>query len=338
MNRDGDYLWDRSGDDPEVAALEQLLTRFAHEEPLRAPPPRRRKAIAVGVAVAVTAAAAVAIVLGRWTDSDRPTPGETAATAAESGAAPMAEAFPFRVRGGRARLGESLADAGALRVGAWLETAAGAVADIEIADIGALELQPGSRLRLVGTGPDQHRLELARGRLSARVVAPPRLFVVDTPVATAFDLGCAYDMEVDAEGRTHVHVTSGAVSLEGHGRAAWVPRGFAVVAIPGRGPGTPVSGAAAPALRDALARFDAGDGAAGHRLARILALATERDSATLWNLLLRTDGADRVAVLTRLEQLAPRPASAPREDVLAGRPQAIEEWRRSLDDAILFDP
>ena len=47
----------------------------------------------------------------------------------------------------------------------------------------------------------KHCLRLAHGRLSARVTAPPRLFVVDTPAATAIDLGCAYDLAVLTDGR-----------------------------------------------------------------------------------------------------------------------------------------
>ena len=48
----------------------------------------------------------------------------------------------------------------------------------------------------------------------ARVVAPPRVLVVETPAADAVDLGCAYALEVEADGSTRLSVTSGQVALE----------------------------------------------------------------------------------------------------------------------------
>ncbi|HVK77790.1 MAG TPA: FecR domain-containing protein [Kofleriaceae bacterium] len=316
-----DYLYDKTGDDAEVAELEGLLGGYAHRAPLRLPPPRRRRrwlAIAIPAAAVAIAAAIALLVIGR-DEAGRGCPGG-------------GPGFAFAIKGAAARCGGAAAAAGTsgtLPVGAWLETAAGAVADVRVADIGDLVVYGDSRLRLVGTGPDQHRLELARGRLSARVLAPPRLFVIDTPVAAAVDLGCAYDLTVDADGHTHLRVTSGAVSLEGKdGVVAYAPMGTEVVAVPGRGPGTPVAIDAAPAVRAAAARFDAGDAAAAMAVA---VAAGPRDTVTLWNLLARTRGADREAVFRALDALSIRPEWVLEEDVLAGRPQALEDWRQSLD-------
>jgi hypothetical protein len=140
-------------------------------------------------------------------------------------------------------------------------------------------------------------------------------------------------MEVDEAGRTHVRVTSGAVSLEGHGRTAWIPYGHEATADAGRGPGTPVRSDAPAGFRDAVARFDAGEGAGGwgvSPLANIVGDASERDAVTLWNLLTRTEGADREAVFKRLDEVAIRPEWVLEDDVLAAQPQALESWRESL--------
>ena len=165
------------------------------------------------------------------------------------------------------------------------------------------------------------------GKVAARVVAPPRLFVVDTPVAAAVDLGCAYELAVEPDGRTRLRVTSGVVSLEGHGRVAYTPMDTEVLAAPGRGPGTPVAIDAPEELRAAVARFDGGDAAA---VRAIVELAEALDTVTLWNLLSRTAAADRAAVLARLDALSPRPPDVRAEDVLAGDAGAIERWRDAL--------
>lgn len=326
-----DYLFDKSGDDAEVSELESLLGAYAHRAPLREPPPspspspprlrpRRRALVAASFAFAALAALAalVLVLLRPWAGQHDGSPG---CSEGDPG-------FAFAVQSGAARCGGGLASKGSLPVGTWLETAGGSITDVRVADLGALTVFGDSRLRLSGSGPAEHRFELQRGHVSARVLAPPRLFVIDTPVAAAVDLGCAYDLEVDADGRTLLQVTSGAVSLEGHGLRAYVPMGAEVIATPGRGPGTPVSLAATTALKRAAARFDAGDRSAG---ATLVAAAGANDTVTLWNLLSRTAGADRLAVFHKLNELTIRPPEAREEDVLAGQPQALEAWRQSLD-------
>ena len=76
-----------------------------------------------------------------------------------------------------------------------------------------MNVEPNSRLRLAGVGATDHRLELARGTMNAFIWAPPRLFFVDTPSATAVDLGCAYTLTVDDLGNGELHVMTGYVAL-----------------------------------------------------------------------------------------------------------------------------
>jgi hypothetical protein len=312
-----DYLYDKTGFDPEVdsqvAELESLLGGYGHGAPLREPPRRRvRRTAQLAAAVALAAAVvAIAVVLVRRGGDD-----------CGGGAG-----FAFAVDGGPARCAGGVATRGTLPVGAWLETAGSAVADVRVADIGRLTVFGDSRVRLVDTGAAGHRLELARGRVAARVVAPPRLFVVDTPVASAVDLGCAYELAVDGDGKTRLRVTSGAVSLEGRGMVAYAPMDTEVVAVAGRGPGTPVALGAAAALRDAVARFDAGDAAA---VVAIAAAAGPGDTVTLWNLLARTRGDARAQIVARLDQLSPRPGDVVAAEVIAGDAAAIERWRVDL--------
>jgi len=311
-----DYLFDKTGADPDVAELEGLLGGYAHRAPLREPPARRPRWRAPATAAAVFAAAVIAA-LWLWRRGDDP------------GCQASGAGFAFSIAGGPARCGGGVATRGTLPVGAWLETSGAAIADVRVADIGKLTVYGDSRVRLVGTGAAGHHLELARGKVAARVVAPPRLFVVDTPVATAVDLGCAYELAVDGDGWTHLRVTSGAVSLEGHGLVSYAPMNTEVLAAPGRGPGTPVVVAASATLRDAVARFDSGGAAA---LPAIVAAAELDDTITLWNLLSRTDGAARAAVVARLDALSPLPPPIRADDVRAGDPAAIDAWRDALDD------
>jgi hypothetical protein len=200
----------------------------------------------------------------------------------------------------------------------------------KVANIGQVEVDPGTRLRLVSTKLTEHRIELAHGRLSARIWAPPRLFFVDTPSAVAADLGCAYTLEVDDEGRSLLHVTSGWVAFETKERESMVPAGASCVTQPGANPGTPFFDDASAAFVDALSRFDSSQGGADS-LSTLLKEARPRDTLTLWHLLARTAGADREKVYERLAQLAPPPAKVTRGGVLSLDRGVLDAWKDALE-------
>jgi len=220
-------------------------------------------------------------------------------------------------------------DRGRLRVGEWLETDAASRAEIAVANIGQVEVEPNTRVRLVETRLTEHRLELQRGTLHARIWAPPRLFFVNTPSAVAADLGCAYTIEVDDEGRGLLHVTSGYVALETEARESIVPAGAACLTQPGAGPGTPFFEDAPEALVKALARFDFENDRAA--LDAVLDGARARDTLTLWHLLSRVPADDRGRVYERLAALAPPPAGVTREGVIGLDRAMLDAWKDGLD-------
>jgi hypothetical protein len=183
-------------------------------------------------------------------------------------------------------------------------------------------------MQLLTARPDEHRLNLARGSISAQIAAPPRLFFVETPSSTVVDLGCAYTMEVDQSGVGRLQVTSGWASLEWGGRESIVPAGASCAARPDIGPGTPAFDDASPRLKQALEAFDfAGDADA---LATVLAESRGRDTLTLWHLLSRVDAGDRSRVFDRLAELAPLPAGVTRDKALVLDPSTLRLWREEL--------
>lgn len=217
-----------------------------------------------------------------------------------------------------------------LRAGELLETDGESRALLNIGQIGTVELEPNSRVRLVETDVTEHRLALELGKIHAKILAPPRLFFVDTPSGEAIDLGCAYTLEVDNTGRAFLHVTSGWVALVGDGRESYVPIGAMCETRPGIGPGTPYFDDASDALRDALTRFDFENG--GEDALRIvLAESTDRDTFTLWHLLSRVDESQRAEVLDAMIALVGLPSGLTRDAVMQLDPKALEFWKEELD-------
>jgi hypothetical protein len=239
---------------------------------------------------------------------------------------------------GAPRIGsESVSNKSRLGVGQWLETDANSRAQLDVANIGNVEIDPNTRVRLLQTSNSEHRLELARGRLSARISAPPKLFFVNTPSGVAEDMGCAYTLEVDDAGNSLLHVTAGWVSMQLNGRESAVPAGAACATRTGFGPGTPYFEDASETFRKALTKvdFEAGSLAAskGAVLGTVLAEARQRDAMTLWYLLARVEPADRLAVYGRLAALVSPPKGTTQEGLLSLDRAMLDSWREEIDKA-----
>jgi hypothetical protein len=219
-----------------------------------------------------------------------------------------------------------------LRTGEWLETDARSRALIQVGLLGQVEVDPRSRVRLIKTGENEHRLALARGRLYASIVAPPRLFKVETPSAVAIDLGCAYTLEVDETGGSLLRVTSGWVSLECSGHESFVPAGAAARAAPDGRLGAPYFEDASEKFRQALARFDFGSDKTD-AFAIVLAEARARDTLTIWHLLPRVEGNERELAYERLVALLPSAKTLSKADTLRLDPATLAKWKEAVEFA-----
>jgi Putative zinc-finger/FecR protein len=226
--------------------------------------------------------------------------------------------------------GHHIIDAKSLLVGQTLETDGKSRVRVSVGTIGEIELDPNSRIRLVQTRETEHRLALERGKISAKISAPPRLFFVNTPSAEAIDLGCAYTLEVDDAGRSFLHVTSGWVELVGNGRESYVPIGAMCETRPGIGPGTPYFGDASEAFVRSLEKFDFESGAR-EAFSTVLRESRPRDTFTLWQMLSRVEGGQRVQVLNRMIELVGLPNGITREGTLQLDQKTLDAWKDEMD-------
>ena len=331
-----DYLWDGSGEpDPEVQRLERILARLRSR---RLPPelpadlPRLAEISPVPpipsdweteegtrksfVPILAAAAAVMITILGTWFFLGQQT-----------------VSWQVERLAGAPRIGSfALKERGFLAVGQWIETDESSRAKIEVGLVGHVEVEPNSRLGLLRAGVTEHRLALDRGKLSARIKAPPRLFIVETPAATAVDLGCAYTLEVDDTGASLLRVSQGWVSFEWKGRESTIPFGAACYARAGRGPGTPYYEDSSKLFQNALDRLDFENGGPAD-LEVLLAESRIRDSMTLWHLLSRLDGPVRIRVYDRLAKLVDPPPDVSRDGILRLDTRMLQLWKDKIDRA-----
>lgn len=225
---------------------------------------------------------------------------------------------------------QSIANKGVLSIGETLETDENSRAKVEVANIGQVEVAPNSRVQLVNTSENEHRLSLEKGILQAKIFAPPRLFVVDTPSAAAVDLGCAYTLEVDENGDSKLHVTGGFVALERDGSESIVPAGAMAITKKGRGLGTPFAESASEEFRRALYRFDFENGGE-ESLKIILKNPKIEHSLTLWHLLSRVPERDRERVFDKLDAVVKLPAGITKKGVLNLDKEMLTVWRLVIE-------
>lgn len=271
---DDDYLWTKDGlADGATKDLEALLGQAKFKGmtfPAARTTPRRKRAL-LFPAFALAAAAAATLIIVLQTD------------------------------------GVHVVDDGSrhkLATGQWLETGVDQRLTLELArDIGVVEVRGDSRVRVQRVDGQQQRLELSRGSVHAVVSAPPRLFVVDTPSATAVDLGCEYELRVDGDGASHLRVQSGRVVLEGAGLGTTVLADMWAVTPKDEAPGVAFDLNASPGFIVAVERLATDP----HAVEVVTQLAGPRDAVTLWQLRERATGEVREKLEARLETLVPRP-------------------------------
>jgi predicted anti-sigma-YlaC factor YlaD len=222
-------------------------------------------------------------------------------------------------------------DSGTRRMatGEWVETSGSSRARIIVGQLGTVDVAPETRVRLGQVSASEYRLMLARGTITAEINAPPRLFIVDTPASTVVDLGCEYTMTVGEDGAGELRMTTGWASLEWNGRESLVPGGAMCRMKPGTGPGTPYFDDASASLKQAVDDFDEGQ-EPSLVLDVIIREARIRDTLTLWHLLARVNGSDRLRVYERIAQFVPPPARISRDQILALDPDALRRWREEL--------
>ena len=329
-----DYLWDRSGSrDPEVQRLESLLAEFRHDDnrPLALPatslPARRTRFPRNFARLAAAAAVLLAVAASLFFVFPRPT-------------APPDTTSAWNVSNlqGATRIGSQILSgdhsAAKLHVGQTLTTDYSSRASLSENDLGEIQVEPNSRLRLLQSGPDRKRIQLDVGIIHAAIWAPPTQFVVDTPSAVAVDLGCAYTLQVAPDGSGTIRTTLGWVGFHLNGRDSFIPAGAMCTTRPNIGPGTPYFEDASPQFREALATFDnasqSGD-SASPQLAIILREARSKDSLTLWHLLSRTIGPERAQVYDRLAALIPPPAGVTRTGILQVDPHMLDLYWNALN-------
>lgn len=234
-----------------------------------------------------------------------------------------------RVDGSPTVNGKRIGSVGRIGAGQWIETDSRSSATVKVGEIGSVQVEPNTRLRVVTARPGEHRLALSRGEIQATITAPPRLFFVETASGTAVDLGCEYTLNADEDGFGLLRVSKGWVSFQWKGRESLVPAGASCRAEQHVGPGIPYFDDASEGMKRALESFSF-EKSGQDSLNVILTEARVRDTLTLWHLLSRVEVQDRARVYDRIASLTPVPPGISRQLALKLDPDTLRRWKEEL--------
>ena len=329
---DDDFLWDGTGTpDADMAAMQKNLAPLAHHAPLdemrlarerrdqpisaqdaRNAPSRTGRQSPVLLAAGICSAGLCVAALLLLMKGGKKNP----CTEAASG-------FAFE-SSSDVSCGSHASMQGHMPIGETI-TVGRTSMELTIANIGKARIAPGSEITLVTTSIREHRLALRHGRMHAMVVAPPRLFVVETAAATAIDLGCEYDVAINRAGVGELTVMSGNVELTSKFGAVVVPAGYTAQLAPNLSTGVPLITAG-----NGYLVAIASDIAAGRPIAPARwSTPTADDAISLAYLLPRLDAVARNIVVDQLSTLVPL-ADINAAAAKAGDLGEIQRWCNAL--------
>lgn len=222
-----------------------------------------------------------------------------------------------------------------LAIGGEITTNDSSKAELYVAGLGSIIIEPGSKVRLVKSVEGEHRIALDYGSIDASILAKPRTFFVDAGSVTAVDLGCSYKFSVDQGGDGLLYVRQGRVALESAGRQSIVPEGKFCVTKKDIGPGTPFREDSSPQLKKALMEFDFGN-CGGQCVNVILKNAKKTDAVTLVNILPRVDEQYKTVVYQKVADYCPPPKSLSSRDSIPHHVyiENLNEWVDKIMDQV----
>jgi hypothetical protein len=237
------------------------------------------------------------------------------------------DAWRMETLAGRPTL-SGFALAGRVGLGGTITTDATSRARLEVPGLGHVTLERGSCVRRVRGQGAERRLQLERGTLHASIQAPPRRFVVATPMGSAVDLGCAYTLTVEDSANGRLAVAEGRVVFENNGAKSLLPAGL-WCPLTSAGGGVPRRAHASAAFLAAVTVTD-NPACQADDFTPLLASAEAGDAITLWHLLPRVQGRVRRQVAERIASLIEVPSDVALDRVVALEPKALEAWWDAL--------
>ena len=212
-----------------------------------------------------------------------------------------------------------------IKEGQFIQTNNVSRAELVIADIGKIIIEPNTKVYFVKGSDGNNRINVEYGTINADMNSNGKTFFVEMPSAVATDNGGKYTMTIDSLGDGFVFVKSGKVDVESPNRAAIVPAGNIVLTKKNIGVGTPFNENSSPKFRNALFSYDFGK-CNDACVAILLNAAKMSDAVTLVNLMPNVDKEYSDKVYTKLANFVPPPSNINTDSIPFIDEEKLNQW------------
>ncbi|MCB0727892.1 MAG: FecR domain-containing protein [Ignavibacteriae bacterium] len=212
-----------------------------------------------------------------------------------------------------------------IKEGQWIQTDAISRAELMVANLGKVIIEPNSRIVFVKNAEGNNRIQVEYGTIQTTMNPNSKSFFVEMPSAVATDNGGSYTITVDSTGDGLVFVKSGKVEVESPNREAVIPAGSIVLTKKNYGVGTPFNENSSPQFKNALFNFDFGK-CNDACVNTLLNNAKMSDAVTLVNLMPNVQGVDKEKVYTKLVNFVPPPNPVHGDSIYFMDEKKLNEW------------
>lgn len=219
----------------------------------------------------------------------------------------------------------SMSSTDSIKEGQWIQTNSDSRAELIVANIGKVIIEPNSKIVFVKGADGNNRIMIEYGTINTNMNPNTRSFFVEMPSAVATDNGGSYTLTVDSTGDGLVYVRSGKVEVASPNRDAIIPAGSIVLTKKNIGVGTPFNENSTPKFKNALFNYDFGN-CNDACVKTLLNTARISDAVTLVNLIPNVNKEYSDQVYTKLAALVPPPTPVRPDSIPYINDEEINKW------------
>jgi len=228
---------------------------------------------------------------------------------------------------------EAMAKLDSIRDGEYIITNDTSRAELLIADIGKVIVEPNTKLMIVKGEDGKNRLSVIYGTIDADMKKVENPVPVDLPSAVAMDDGGSYKLTVDGSGDGLFYVRSGQVEVVSGSKQSVVPAGNLVMTRKDKGVGTPFSENSSSVFKKALFNFDFGNCDVSC-VNTILNYADKNDAVSLVNLIQDVDNEYKNQVYAKVASFVAPPRPIPKDSIPFFDENEIEDWVEKIEATV----
>ncbi|MBS1516538.1 MAG: FecR domain-containing protein [Bacteroidetes bacterium] len=232
--------------------------------------------------------------------------------------------------------GIGIAGTDSIKEGQWITTDSNSRAELIIADIGKVTIEPGSKVVFVTGNDSLKKIMVEYGMINTETKNVNNMpFKVEIPSAVAENKDGSYTVKIDKKGDGMIIVKSGKLDVQSNIRDAIIPAGNIVMTKNGVGVGTPFNENASKGFKNALFDFDFGN-CSDNCVRVLLDNAQMTDAVSLVNILngKKLGASEKNEIYNKVVKFIPPPEEIRKDSIAHFNEKELEVWIEDIQKQV----